>query len=295
MADEDLVLVTVDGKSHDAQLPFLHVDDLGVLRGDGVFETVLIRNGEACTIELHLERLRRNADALALPEPDRVEWRSAVDEAVQKWGAVREGVMRLVLTRGRESYYGTEPPRATAYITVSPVSDKVRHNRVNGVSVITLQRGYSIELATDAPWLALGTKTLSYAVNMAALRYAQHQNADDAIFLSTEGRVLESTGAAVLVVRDGKLITPPHKHGIVPSTTQKALFEVAERAGYICEYHPLFAADLILADGIWLLSSVTVATRVTRLDGLTMFEPEIAPKITQLVDEAVRRIGTLVR
>lgn len=295
MADEDLVLVTIDGKSHDASAPFLHVDDLAVLRGDGVFETVLVRNGEACTIELHLERLRHNAEVLELPEPDRAEWRSAVDEAVQKWGSVREGVMRLVHTRGRERDQGDEPARPTSFISINPVSDRVRAARADGVSVVTLQRGLSVDLAAEAPWLVLGAKTLSYAGNLAAQRFARRMGADDAIFLSTEGRVLEATTAAVLVIRDGKLITPPHSHGIVPSTTQKALFEVAERAGYTCEYQPLFAADLIMADGLYLLSSVMVSTRVTKLDGLTMFEPEIGPKITQLADEAVRRIGTLVR
>jgi 4-amino-4-deoxychorismate lyase len=295
MADEDLVLVTIDGKSHDARAPFLHVDDLAVLRGDGVFETVLVRNGEACTIELHLERLRRNAEALELPEPDRNEWRAAVDEAVQQWGSVREGVLRLVHSRGREPDLELGLGKATSFISIGPVPERVRTARAEGVAVVTLQRGLSVDLAADAPWLMLGTKTLSYAGNTAARRFARRMGADDAIFLSTEGRVLEATGAAVLVVRDGKLVTPPHKHGIVPSTTQQALFEVAERAGYKCEYQPLFAADLIMADGLWLLSSVTVATRVTKLDGLTMFEPEIAPKITQLADEAVRRIGTLVR
>lgn len=295
MVDEDRVLVTLDGAKHDAGAPQLHVDDLAVLRGDGVFETVLVRRGEPCTIELHLGRLRRSAEALELPEPDLDEWRSAVEEAAKAWGAEREGVMRLVMSRGRESTVDTVDAAPTAFVTVGPMSERSIAARTKGVSVMTLPRGYSIELSQAAPWQLLGAKTLSYASNLAALRFARRCGNDDAIFLSTEGRVLEGTRSTVLLVRDNTLITPPHKHGIVPGTTQRALFEVAKEAGLKCEYAPLFAADLILAEGLWLLSSTTLAARVHTLDGLSMSEPEIAGQITELVDKGVAKIGALQR
>ncbi|MBH0121393.1 aminodeoxychorismate lyase, partial [Rhodococcus sp. CX] len=45
----DRVLVTLDGEVRDADAPLLHADDFGVLRGDGVFETLLVREGRART------------------------------------------------------------------------------------------------------------------------------------------------------------------------------------------------------------------------------------------------------
>jgi 4-amino-4-deoxychorismate lyase len=295
MADEDMVLVTLDGAPHDPSTPLLYADDLAVLRGDGVFETVLVRDGEPAKVELHLERMRRSADILELPALDLPEWRSAIEAAVQRWGAEREGVMKLVYSRGREPLTGGDPDETTGFITIGPVPERVLAAREKGVSVVTVQRGYSVELANDAPWLQLGAKTLSYATNLGALRFARRMGADDAIFLSTEQRVLEGTRSAVLVLRDDKLITPPHKYGIVPSTTQQALFEVAEKAGLKCQYKPLFAADLIIADGLWLVSSVALAARVHTLDGLSLSEPELAGKVTGLVEEAVRRVGSLKR
>ncbi|SDC72792.1 aminodeoxychorismate lyase [Rhodococcus tukisamuensis] len=284
MADQ--VLVTLDGVVHDPDAPLLHADDLGAVRGDGVFETVLVRDGAPCTIELHLARLRRSAAALDLPEPDLDDWRIAVGLALDEWGADREGIMRLVLSRGRESGGGP-----TGYLTVGPVADRVEAARRDGVSVLTLARGYSVDMAATAPWQLLGAKTLSYATNMAALRHAHARGADDVIFTSSEGMVLEGPRSTVLISRGRTLITPPIEHGILPGTTQQALFEVAGAHRFRCEVDALRPADLILADGLWLLSSVTLAARVHTLDGLSLPAPEIADEVSSLVGLAAETVG----
>ncbi|MEV6772873.1 aminodeoxychorismate lyase [Nocardia sp. NPDC051030] len=301
------VLVTLDGAIRDPDAPLLYADDIGTLRGDGVFETVLVREGTACALELHLGRLRRSAEALELPAPNLDAWRSAVQTAAKEWGSEREGLLRMVLTRGRDSHHGSSSkatainggelseaePATTGYVLVLSVPDRVKTARTEGVSVITLSRGISIDLAQAAPWQLLGAKTLSYATNMAALRFAQRMGADDVIFTSTEHRVLEGPRSTVVISRGKQLITPPARNGVLPGTTQRALYTVAEKAGYECLYEPLFTADLITADSIWMLSSVTLAARVKSLDGLRMSAPDTAAEITELVDRGIAQQGSI--
>ncbi|QIS17482.1 aminodeoxychorismate lyase [Nocardia terpenica] len=298
----DRVLVTLDGAVQDPDAPLLYADDIGALRGDGVFETVLVRDGKACALELHLARLRRSAEALELPEPDTGQWRSAVETAVKEWGAEREGMLRLILTRGRDGHAAVRvsggelsgpASDVTGYVLVMPVAERVARARAEGVSVITLTRGISVDLAQSAPWLLLGAKTLSYATNMAALRFAARMNADDVIFTSTEHRVLEGPRSSVVVQRDRQLITPPARNGVLPGITQRALFAEAEKAGWDCRYQSLFTADLITADSVWLVSSVTLAARVASLDGLRMSAPDCAPEIVELVDRGIARAWSL--
>ncbi|MGV9749076.1 aminodeoxychorismate lyase [Nocardia farcinica] len=300
----DRVLVTLDGVVRDADEPLLFADDIGVLRGDGVFETVLVRDGDACAIEFHLGRLRRSAQALDLPEPELSRWREAVQTAAKEWGSEREGMMRLVLTRGRDTELGAPSsvtsgdlaaavPVPTAYVLVVPVPERVAKARAEGVSVVTLARGISIDLAQAAPWQLLGAKTLSYATNMAALRFAHRMGADDVIFTSTENRVLEGPRSTVVIARDKELITPPAKNGVLPGVTQRALFTEAKKAGWECRYAPLFTADLLTCDSIWMLSSVTLAARVNSLDGLRMSAPDNAEEIVELVDRGVQRGGAI--
>ena len=52
------------------------------------------------------------------------------------------------------------------------------------------ERGFTLDLGSR-PWVLIGAKTLSYAANMAALRYAKSHGFDDVIFTSAEGKLLE--------------------------------------------------------------------------------------------------------
>ena len=57
MAGQTTVIVTLDGGIHAPGTPLVHPDDLAVVRGDGIFETLLVRDGGACLVESHLQRL----------------------------------------------------------------------------------------------------------------------------------------------------------------------------------------------------------------------------------------------
>lgn len=293
------VLVTLDGAVADANAPSLYADDIGALRGDGVFETILVRGGTATALEFHLARLRRSAQALELPEPGLSKWRAAVELACKEWGSEEEGMLRLIYTRGRDSEYdapaGLTPtePKPTAYVLVSPVPARVATARAEGVKVMSLARGISVDLAQAAPWQLLGAKTLSYATNMAALRFARRMGAEDVIFHSTEHRVLEGPRSTVVIARDKQLITPPAKSGVLPGVTQRSLFAVAEKQGWECKYQSLFTADLFDCDSIWLLSSITLAARVNQLDGVRMSAPDNAQEIIDMVNLGVERPGTI--
>jgi 4-amino-4-deoxychorismate lyase len=288
MASEPGVVVTLDGQLHDPGTPLLHADDLAAVRGDGIFESLLVRDGRPCLLEAHLGRLRHSARLMDLPEPDLARWRAAVATAVSRW--IRqgggEGVLRLIYTRGRES--GSDP---TAFAMIGALADRVAAARTDGVAAVTLDRCLPATGATDMPWLLAGAKTLSYAVNMAALRHAERQGAGEVIFISSEGQVLEGPRSTVVIATemDGKLglLTPPPWYPILRGTTQQALFEVARNKGYDCDYRALEIADLLAAQGVWLVSSITLAARVHTLDGKPLPPSPMAAELSVLVNAAI--------
>lgn len=256
------VLVTLDGTVRDLGVPLLAADDLAAVRGDGVFETLLVRGGEVREQEAHLARLVRSARSLELGEPDLNAWRACIAAVRAQWGSEEDLVVRLVLSRGRE---GAGSP--TAWATGSPVPATSVHQRTHGVSVLRLERGFASDVAERAPWLLLGAKTLSYAVNMAALRHAAERGADDVVHTSADGFVLEGPTSTVVVADGRTLRTPPADSGILAGTTQQALFRAATAAGWACRVEPVRDDELETADGVWLLSSVRLLARVHTLDG----------------------------
>ncbi|MAU82679.1 aminodeoxychorismate lyase [Gordonia sp. NPDC062954] len=281
------ILVTLDGTVHDPDVPFLHADDLAALRGDGVFETLLIRSGRTRKVGAHLDRLERSAAMMELPAPDRAQWRGAIEVVEKQWSRANpdaEAWLRLVYSRGRESVPDAGP---TAYLMAGPVADRVAAARSEGVSVVTLDRGFSTDLADRAPWQLLGAKTLSYATNMAALRYAAANGFDDVIYLSSEGSVLEGPRSTVVTVTGTTLTTPPSEAGILPGTTQRAVFETAASEGWTTRTDALGRADLIAADSVWLISSVALAARVTSLNRYIMPVSPNHHDFVDLVDRAI--------
>jgi 4-amino-4-deoxychorismate lyase len=288
MASEPGVVVTLDGELHDPAAPLLHADDLAAVRGDGVFETLLVRDGRPCLLEAHLGRLSQSARMTELPPPDLPRWRDAVAAGVAHWmaGGGGEGVLRLVYSRGRES--GSPP---TAFATIGALPARVAAARREGVAALTLARGLPAEGAADMPWLLAGAKTLSYAVNMAALRHAERHGAGDVIFVGSDGYILEGPRSTVVIATelDGSpaLLTPPPWFPILRGTTQQALFEVARNKGYDCDYRALRPADLVAAQGVWLVSSITLAARVHTLDGKALPAAPLAAEVAGLVDAAI--------
>jgi 4-amino-4-deoxychorismate lyase len=283
------VIVTLDGEVHPPGTPLLFADDLAAVRGDGVFETLLVRDGRACLIEAHLGRLGHSAKLVELPEPDLSAWRHAIDLATRQWvnDTGDEAMMRLVYSRGRER--GSAP---TAYVMVNPVADRITAVRRDGLAAITLPRELPSAGVENMPWLLAGAKTLSYAINMAALRHADRHGAGDVIFVSSDGYILEGPRSTVVIAVDGDdgnvcLLTPPPWYPILRGTTQQALFTVARAKGYDCDYRALRVADLHAAQGIWLVSSMTLAARVHTLDGTALPRASLTAEFAELVDAAI--------
>lgn len=249
--------------SVDPAAPALTVGELSTQRGDGIFESIGVVDGHPQEVEAHLERLAHSADLCDLPTPNITQWRAAVARAASECGP-GEGVVKLILSRGIE-----HGPTPTAWVTAAAAADFTKA-RTGGIRVVTLDRGYAIDAPARAPWLLLGAKTLSYAVNMAALREAHRRDADDAIFLSSDGYVLEAPTASLILRRGDTFVTPAPNGGILHGTTQLSLFDHLAERGFETVYETIPVDELRRADAAWLVSSVRLAAPIIELDGAAL-------------------------
>lgn len=263
------LLALLDGTLADPNVPIVLADDLGVVRGDGVFESLLAVHGHARDRDEHLRRLAASSSILDLPVPDARGYGRAIDAILDAWNWARhpEITIRLVQTRGSEvAASAGERPEPNGWAIAYPVADAVRRERRDGVRVLLLDRGFEGTGVAPLPWLLPGAKTLSYGVNMAAKRYALAHGADDAIFVTPSGSILEGATSGVVVDLDGELVTPP-LDGILDSITVQQLRRDGPDAGLPLHSRPVSRDDLANARGAWLLSSSRVLARITAIDG----------------------------
>ena len=262
----------------DSTDPVIGVDDPGVTRGDGCFEGLRLRDGVIDKLDAHLARLTRSATALEISF-DRAAWEALIAEAVAAWTEPGEAAVKVLLTRGAP---GVGPG---GFVAIGPLPADYPRQRREGLKIITLSRGLPANAFADAPWLLGGVKSLSYAVNMAAQREAARRGADDVIFVSSDGVVLEAPTGSV-VWWDGSTLhtTPTGDTGILAGTTQRLLFERAAADGWATGGTKASVADLHAADVVWLIGSVRGPVDVVELDGKARARvPE--------VDAAVRRLA----
>src|SRR6266508_1192099 len=119
----------------------------------------------------------------------------------------------------------------------------------------------------DAPWLLGGTKTVSYAVNMASIRWAAAQGAGDMLWTSTDGYVLEAPTATIVWLDGDVLCTvPPGRTGVLPGTTARHLFDRAPELALRAEERMVRPTELSTMDGVWLASSVRGLVEVRAID-----------------------------
>jgi 4-amino-4-deoxychorismate lyase len=258
--------------------PVVTAFDVGLVRGDGVFETVAVVDGATPHLAAHLERMGRSAVLMELPDPGESTWRALVSCVLEDWPAEVEGVCRLILTRGLGT--GTPP---TVLAQISPITPDVLRQRHDGIAVVGLGLGVPADFRAQAPWLLGGAKTLSYAVNMAALRHAAARGADDVVFTSLEGRLLEGPTSTVVWAAGGVLHTPPLDTGILWGTTMARLFAHAEEAGWPTATTPGTLDDLHAADAVWLVSGVRGAATVHTLDGVRRDDAGLTARVRELL------------
>lgn len=247
----------------DPEAPVLPLGELSAQRGDGVFESIGVVGTHPQEVDAHLQRLARSAETCDLPAPHEEQWRQAIARVARGCGP-GESVIKLILSRGVE-----HGPAPTAWVTAAPAADFTAA-RTEGIRVVTLDRGYDIAAPVRAPWLLQSAKTLSYAVNMAAIREAKRRGADDALFVTSDGVVLEAPTASLIARIDDVFVTPTPAGGILPGTTQASIFSWLRSGGGATASRELPTVDLRRADAAWLVSSVRLAAPIRELDGVRM-------------------------
>lgn len=260
--------------------------DFGLQRGDGIFEATEVNTGVALAQHLHLRRLARSARIVGLPDVDEGAWAEAVEAVVQAYDAPNPGLLKIMVTRGQDGHsnpgrrIGEGIPSAWIYVDEKLPQDA----GPSQITTVTMSREITRTSAVDAPWLLLGAKTLSYAMNMAIEREVARRGVDQAILTTLDGFVLEGSRKSVVLRTGDRLVTPDPRIGILHGTSQQEFFAFAASQGLEVGYADVTVEELHQADQIWMGSSSTMQS-VVELDGARV---DTDVEFTRAANEYVR-------
>lgn len=233
-------LASINGEITPTSEAMIPLKDDGLYRGDGAFEVIKLYDGKPFALTEHVERLSRSAASIEL-EFDVVGFTREIEVLLAEFGD-RTAQLRLIVTRGGARYAMTEP-------------------------LPTYPETTSVATITYQPTVILnGVKSLSYAANMQSTRLAKAQGAEEAIFVTPDGTVLESPTSTIFWVSGGELRTTELSAGVLDSITRRRVL-----------------AELEVEEGTWKLddlkgsSEAFLASTAREIQGIATIDDQSLP------------------
>jgi branched-chain amino acid aminotransferase len=272
--------IYIDGKYYDEKNARISVLDHGLLYGDGVFEGIRCYNGRDFKLSEHIDRLFCSAKAILLAIPmTRQEITQAVLAACRR-NQVRDGYVRLVVTRGAGSL-GLNPNHCK-HPSVIIIAGKIQlyppdlYQR--GLKIITVPTTRNLHSAVNP-----AIKSLNYLNNILAKIEALNGGCDEAIMLNAQGFVAECTGDNIFMVKGGQLFTPPLSAGALHGITRGVVLEMARENGMAASEPNLTRYDLFNADECFLTGTGAEIIAAVQIDGRTVGDGRPGPVTRQLI------------
>jgi D-alanine transaminase len=250
--------------------------DRGFLFADGVYEG--LRWYPGCGVFRfadHLRRLGASLEMIRLDGVDLSEFERAVPELIRRNGlADSDATVYLQVTRG-------VAPRTHSFPDPPPVPTRLALVRSFRPLTEAHRDGVAVTLVEDLRWGRCDIKSISLLANVLAKEDAIRSGTHEAVFVR-EGRIIEGSHTAVVVVRDGALVAPPNGPELLPSVTRDVVLEIAAELGIDIVLRPIRVDELERIEEMLLLGTSTEVLPAIRIDGLPVGPGTVGPVARRL-------------
>lgn len=264
----------VNGKVTPADRAVIPIFDRGLVLGDGIFETLRVRNGRPEFLDLHYQRLATSAKRLRLKVPVSEAGLLKILADLCRRSRIDDAVARITLTRGR--YLGglaidpSIPP--TLIATFMPVGEFPEKIYARGVKVAISGINKAAASGLDPR-----IKSTNYLANIFAKADADKKGAYEAILLGANGEIAELSTSSFFCVLDGVVTTPPIETGILPGITRQVLLREMRRKKIPYRESNVFPADIPRMTEAFLSSSVRGLVPITKIEKLKIGDGKVGP------------------
>ena len=250
--------------------------DRGLLYGDGVFETMAVRDGRVSSWPRHMARLQAGCKRLGIPGVDTLQLAQETDELLTGAG---QCVLKVIVTRGSggRGYRVPEKVLPRRILQRLPWPDLPSDAASAGVAV----RLCKTRLCHN-PQLA-GIKHLNRLEQVLARQEWDDPQIAEGLLLDVDGRLVEGTMSNLFLVRERMLMTPDLSRCGVAGIMRSIVLEHAARLSLTVRVQPLDMADLLAAEEVFICNSLVGIWPVSSIDGRAYRKGEVTIRLQQLL------------
>lgn len=256
-----------------AEKTFVHVSDLAVQRGYGIFDFFKAVNGKIPFLEDYFNRFYRSADFMQLPVSlSREELKNVVYELLQKNGLSDAGI-KMVLTGGY-SPDGYEIATPNLIITQHALTMPSAKMLEQGVKIITH------EFRREMPLV----KSINYTTGVWLQRKVKETNAYDVLY-HLNGEVSEFPRCNLFVVKENGEIVTPAVH-VLEGITRKNILSLT---GINVTARKVTLTDVLTAREVFLTSTTKRVVPVVQVNDVQIGMGKPGPVVQLILKELVKK------
>jgi branched-chain amino acid aminotransferase len=247
-----------NGSFYKDDQPLVTADNRGLRYGDGLFETIKVKDKKIYFGGWHCERLFQGMQLLGFEPPAYFTpgyLLSQVNELCKKNNHLNARV-RVNIIRGNGSLYDPESHFPNCIIQSWPLPESKYHLNEDGlVTGIYLDAKKSIDSFSNL-------KSNNYLPYLMAALYAKKHQWNDALLLNSEGNICDATIANIFIVKNGIVLTPPLTDGCIAGIMRRYLAENLAQQGFEFREETISVEDLLNAEEVFLSNTIRGIRRV---------------------------------
>ena len=244
----------VDGQFVPSDQAVIPVEDLAVLRGYGICDILRTYKGTPYFLDEHLDRLVSSGSKTGIELPwTKEELKDIVLTTLSKNDTTREVNIRIIITAGSSTDFFTPQGSPRLIVMVTPLPALPESWYSQGIAVITHHQERSLP----------GAKVISYMSAAMALKEAQKQKAQEALYITQENDALEGTTSNLFAFFQDTLVTPSDK--VLKGITRKIILSMAQ-GRFKVEERALPLYQLLQADEVFISATNKGIVPVVRID-----------------------------
>jgi aminodeoxychorismate lyase len=238
-------------------------DNRGLRYGDGLFETIKVRNGQIILENEHFARLWKGMSVLQfdIPKhftPDRLHEEIVI--LTKKNGHENAARVRLAIFRGDGGLYDAKNHTPNYIIQTWAITDGNEEWNNNGlIAGIYGDAKKSCDLLSNL-------KHNNYLPYVLAALKAKREKWNDAIVLNMHGRICETTIANIFLIKDNIIYTPALKEGCVAGVMRKKIIQEIATLHWNLVEKEITTDDLFNADEVFFTNCIYNIKWVKRIE-----------------------------